>query len=113
MASKGQDRIALIMAGVVGAFVLGSLAIILVLIFTGVAPGDNVWAGLFSMMTAILGALGGYFGGVAVEAKRNVEADAARHPELGSTQEVVTEALNQPYAPFDDGEHPPTTYREP
>lgn len=117
--SKARDQVAMLMAGIVGIFVVGSLAIILVLVFTGVAPGDNIWAGLFSMMTAILGGVGGYMGGVAMEAKRNA-AEAAPpvpvqvlEPEPGALQDVVDEALNQPYAPFDD-EHPPTThYREP
>jgi hypothetical protein len=72
---KARDRVALLMAAVVGLFVLGSLAIILVLVFSGRAAGDNIWAGLFSMMTGLLGALGGYFGGVAVEAQRTADLD--------------------------------------
>jgi len=53
---------------------------ILLIIFafngTGDGTGENVWSGLFSLTTAILGAVGGYLGGTTMEARKQQEQQA-------------------------------------
>lgn len=71
-----QDTAALMLVGFVGLFILGSLTTLIVLAFRGVGTGEtgaNVWAGLFSLVTAILGAIGGYLGGRGVSARKRDE----------------------------------------
>ena len=82
MVSEARDKIAILLAAIVGVFILGSLTLIITLAFTGAGPGvgENVWAGLFSLVTAILGALGGYLGGVAVTTKRQTSSNGETQP---------------------------------
>ena len=66
-----KDRAALALVGFVGIFIVGSMIALVVMAFTGATGGENVWAGMFSLTTAILGGIGGYLGGTAVEARRH------------------------------------------
>ncbi len=58
-----REATALILVGIVGFFVVASMLVIIVLAFQGVPSGENVWAGLFSIVTAILGGITGYITG--------------------------------------------------
>ena len=60
-----REATALILVGIVGFFVVASMAVIILLAFQGIPSGENVWAGLFSIVTAILGGITGYIGGTA------------------------------------------------
>lgn len=63
-----KDQVALGLLTIVGIFVGGTMIAMIALAFAGAGTGDGgerVWAGLFSLVTACLGALGGYLGGVA------------------------------------------------
>ena len=60
-----REATALILVGIVGFFVVASMAVIILLAFQGIPSGENVWAGLFSIVTAILGGVTGYIGGTA------------------------------------------------
>jgi len=70
MTPTARDNAALAMVGIVGFFVVASMAVIIIFAFSGVPSGENIWAGLFSIITAILGAVGGYLGGQAQARKR-------------------------------------------
>lgn len=65
-----KDTATLLLIGIVGLFILGSLVALIVAAFEGQPGGSNIWAGLFSLCTAILGAVGGYLGGQAVGSVR-------------------------------------------
>lgn len=66
------DTAALLMIGIVGFFIVATMTILIVLAFAGKPGGENVWAGMFSLCTALLGAVGGYLGGTTIEKqKRN------------------------------------------
>lgn len=67
---NARDNAALAMVGIVAFFVVASMAVIIIFAFSGVPSGENIWAGLFSIITAILGAVGGYLGGQATARKR-------------------------------------------
>ena len=70
-----SDTATLLLITFVGIFIVGSMIALIVLAFEGQPGGESVWAGLFSLSTAILGAVGGYLGGTAVEQRRkNVKA---------------------------------------
>ena len=58
-----REATALILVGIVAFFVVASMAVVVVLAFQGIPSGENVWAGLFSIITAILGGITGYIGG--------------------------------------------------
>ena len=60
-----REATALILVSIVGFFVVASMAVIILLAFQGIPSGENVWAGLFSIVTAILGGVTGYIGGTA------------------------------------------------
>ena len=60
-----REATALILVGIVGFFVVASMLVIILFAFQGVPSGENVWAGLFSIVTAILGGITGYIGGTA------------------------------------------------
>ncbi len=60
-----REATALILVGIVGFFVVASMAVVILLAFQGIPSGENVWAGLFSIVTAILGGITGYIGGTA------------------------------------------------
>ena len=60
-----REATALILVGIVAFFVVASMAVVIILAFNGVPSGENVWAGLFSIITAILGGITGYLGGSA------------------------------------------------
>ena len=60
-----REATALILVGIVGFFVVASMAVIILLAFQGIPSGENVWAGLFSIVTAILGGITGYITGTA------------------------------------------------
>ena len=60
-----REATALILVSVVAFFVVASMAVIILLAFQGIPSGENVWAGLFSIVTAILGGITGYIGGTA------------------------------------------------
>lgn len=66
-----KDTATLGLVGIVGLFVVGTMIALIVLAFNGATGGEAVWAGLFSLMTAVLGAIGGYLGGTAVEARKH------------------------------------------
>lgn len=70
MERSTTDTAALMLVGVVGFFVVASMVAIVVMAFAGVGAGENIWAGLFSLATAILGALAGYLGGQAVTTRK-------------------------------------------
>lgn len=67
--NKARDTTAVLLVAIVGFFVIASMAVIIIFAFSGVPSGENVWAGLFSIITAILGAVGGYLGGQATTRK--------------------------------------------
>ena len=69
MTMDPRDRAALLMALVIGAFILGSLIVVFVLALRGVGLPD-VWDSLFGLVVAALGVLGGWLGANAM-AKRN------------------------------------------
>ena len=83
--SSTKDKSALMLIGFIGIFILGSMILVVILAFqgTGDSTGENVWAGLFSLTTAILGAVGGYLGGTAMEARKHeppeVEAEVLNY----------------------------------
>ena len=60
-----REATALILVGIVAFFVVASMFVIILFAFQGVPSGGNVWAGLFSIVTAILGGITGYIGGTA------------------------------------------------
>ena len=69
---KPQDSAALMLVVIVGIFVTGTLIALIVGSFLGMQGGENVWAGLFSIVTAVLGAVGGWIAGTTIEkGKRN------------------------------------------
>ena len=73
-----SDTATLLLITFVGIFILGSMTALVVLAFKGQPGGESVWAGLFSLCTAILGAVGGYLGGSAVEQqKQKAKAEKA------------------------------------
>jgi len=57
-----RDQVALLLATIVGVFVLVSLVFVFVLGLRGESL-DDVWAALFALVTAVLGALGGWLAG--------------------------------------------------
>lgn len=61
-----REATALILVSIVAFFVVASMVVIILFAFQGVPSGENVWAGLFSIVTAILGGVTGYLGGQAV-----------------------------------------------
>ena len=72
-----REATALILVGIVAFFVVASMAVIIVLAFQGVPSGENVWAGLFSIVTAILGGITGYIGGSARRPQPEEKSDAS------------------------------------
>ena len=60
-----REATALILVSIVAFFVVASMAVVILLAFQGIPSGENVWAGLFSIVTAILGGITGYIGGQA------------------------------------------------
>ena len=60
-----REAIALTLVSIVAFFVVASMAVVILLAFQGIPSGENVWAGLFSIVTAILGGVTGYIGGQA------------------------------------------------
>ena len=62
MTEASRDRVALLLAATIGAFVLVSLVFVFVLGLRG-EKLDDVWAALFALMMAVLGALGGWLAG--------------------------------------------------
>lgn len=68
-----KDKSALMLIGFIGFFIVASMILLIIFAFngTGDGTGENVWSGLFSLTTAILGAVGGYLGGTAVESRRH------------------------------------------
>ena len=62
---RAQDRTALALVVIVGFFVVASMTVVVIFAFSGVPSGENIWAGLFSIITAILGGITGYLGGSA------------------------------------------------
>src|SRR4029077_7760690 len=52
---RAQDRTALALVVIVGFFVVASMLVVVIFAFSGVPSGENIWAGLFSIITAILG----------------------------------------------------------
>lgn len=72
-----KDRTAMALVGLVGVFIIGSMVLLIVFAFkgTGDGSGENVWAGLFSLTTAILGAVAGWLGGSAVARRSNPEVE--------------------------------------
>jgi heme/copper-type cytochrome/quinol oxidase subunit 4 len=73
MVTSTKDKSALMLIGFIGFFIIGSMILLIIFAFTGTGDGsgENVWAGLFSLTTAILGAVGGYLGGTAMEARKH------------------------------------------
>ncbi len=61
-----RDRVALLLAMLIAAFVLLSLIAVFVLSLAGRDLSDQ-WGALFALATAILGALGGWLGRGAVD----------------------------------------------
>jgi integral membrane sensor domain MASE1 len=59
-----KDNIALILAVVIGAFLLLSLVGVFVLAWNDKA-GENLWSALFALATALLGGVTGYLAGAA------------------------------------------------
>jgi len=76
--SSTKDKSALMLIGFIGFFIVGSMIILIIFAFmgTGDGSGENVWAGLFSLTTAILGAVGGYLGGSTMEARKQQDQQA-------------------------------------
>lgn len=72
-----KDKSALMLIGFIGFFIVASMVLLIIFAFqgTGDGSGENVWSGLFSLTTAILGAVGGYLGGTAVEARKHQPLD--------------------------------------
>ena len=71
-----KDTVAFGLLTIIGIFVGGSMLTMIILAFAGAGTGEGgerVWAGLFSLITACLGALGGYLGGVAVSQRNGKE----------------------------------------
>lgn len=64
MTLEPKDRVAIMLACTVGIFVAISTIGFFFLAYAGLNVGKG-WAGLFSLMTAILGALAGWLGGTA------------------------------------------------
>jgi uncharacterized membrane protein len=65
-----RDRVAMLMAMVLGAFLLLSLVGVFVLALNDQAP-ENLWAALFSLATALLGGLTGWLLGTSTTRKQN------------------------------------------
>lgn len=65
-----QDSAALLLIMMVGLFVVGTMIALVVLAFAGQTGGQAVWAGLFSLTTAILGVVGGYLGATSIEQQK-------------------------------------------
>lgn len=65
MARDTDDEVALILVVVVGVFVVVSLALLIGLAFVG-KPSANGWSGLLTLLTATVGAVGGWWAGKAV-----------------------------------------------
>ena len=57
---RPRDTAALVLVGVVVFFVVTSMGVVIIFAFEGIPSGQNIWAGMFSIVTAILGAIGGY-----------------------------------------------------
>ena len=72
-----REATALILVGIVAFFVVASMLVVIVLAFQGVPSGENVWAGLFSIITAILGGITGYIGGNARRPQPEEKSDAS------------------------------------
>lgn len=81
MTTNPKDRTIMALVGLVGVFVIGSMILLVIMAFlgTGDGNGENVWAGLFSLTTAILGAVAGWLGGSAV-ARRTPEKTGEADP---------------------------------
>ena len=72
-----REATALILVGIVAFFVVASMAVVILLAFQGIPSGENVWAGLFSIVTAILGGVTGYIGGTARRPQPEEKSDAS------------------------------------
>ena len=59
-----RDRIAMVLAVVIGAFLLLSLVGVFALAWNDKA-GENLWSALFALATALLGGVTGYLAGTA------------------------------------------------
>ena len=66
-----RDKIAGLLAVVVGVFLLMSMVGVFILAWNDKA-GENIWAALFALATAVLGGVTGYLAGTATT-KRNGE----------------------------------------
>jgi hypothetical protein len=64
-----QDSVALLLAGTVAVFVLGTLIVVFALALMGTGLPD-VWTSLFGLVIAVLSAVGGYLGGKEIEARK-------------------------------------------
>jgi len=73
MVTSTKDKSALMLIGFIGFFIVASMILLIIFAFngTGDGTGENVWSGLFSLTTAILGAVGGYLGGTTMEARKH------------------------------------------
>jgi len=71
MPRSTKDIAALSLIGFLGLFLVGSLVVVIFLAFTGAGGGEDLWSGLFALITAILGAIVGWLGGTAVEAQKH------------------------------------------
>lgn len=72
MTTSPKDRTAMALVALVGVFIIGSMVLLVTMAFlgTGDGEGERVWAGLFSLTTAILGAIAGWLGGSAAAARK-------------------------------------------
>jgi urea transporter len=62
MTKDTRETVALLLAGLVAIFVLGTLAVVFVLALNGVALPDT-WDALFALVVAVMSALGGWLVG--------------------------------------------------
>lgn len=62
MGRSTKDIVAMVLAATIAAFIMSSLVVLFVLSLKGIALGD-VWGALYALVTATLGALGGYLAG--------------------------------------------------
>jgi hypothetical protein len=62
MTRDSRETVALVLAGVVGLFVLGTLIVVFVLALNGTGLPD-VWTSLFGLVIAVMSALGGWLVG--------------------------------------------------